>query len=185
MCYTSSHNVKNQIVHIALKEDSVLSEKIYDRIVAYILENQDKLYRLAYCYTNNKDSALDIVQNAIVKALENYDSLRNPNAIKTWMYRIVVNEALTFLKKQNREIACEPTEFLDEVYYEPSYEPGLSLYMEINKLPREMQTVIMLHFFEELTLKEVSMITGVNLNTVKSRLYAALAKLKIMIKEVS
>ena len=57
--------------------------------------------------------------------------------------------------------------------------------MEIHKLPPEMQTVIMLHYFEEMTLKEISTVTGVNLNTVKSRLYSALGKLKKLVREVS
>lgn len=183
MCYTQTYD--NTIIPISPKEEVLLSEKTYDRLVQYILDNQNKLYRLAYFYVNNKDHALDIVQNAIVKALENSTSLRNPDAINTWMYRIVVNESLSFLKRQNREIACEPAELKDEIYYEPAYEPGLSLYMEIHQLPPEQQTIIMLHFFEGFTLKEVASITGVNLNTIKSRLYSALNKLKKLIKEVS
>lgn len=173
------------IMNFSLEEVSSLDQTTYDKIVAYVIENQNKLYRLAYYYSSNPDSAMDIVQNAIVKALENFGSLRNPDAIKTWMYRIVVNEALTYLKKQNKEIVCEPTELKEEVYYESAYEPGLSIYTEIHKLSPEMQTVITLHYFEGLTLKEVATITGVNLNTVKSRLYSALDKLKSMIKEVS
>ena len=188
MCYTEAYD---NVIPISQKEagqdkeENPLAEKNYDRIVSYILENQDKMYRLAYYYVSNKESALDIVQNAIVKALENSASLKNPDAIRTWIYRIVVNESLTFLKKQNREIACEPTDLESEVYYESAYEPGLSLYVEIHKLPPEMQTVIMLHYFEEMTLKEISTVTGVNLNTVKSRLYSALGKLKKLVREVS
>ena len=93
MCYTQTYD---NVIDISQKEGSLLSEKTYDRIVAYILENQNKLYRLAYYYVNQKEPALDIVQNAIVKALENCGSLKNPDAVNTWMYRIVVNEALTY-----------------------------------------------------------------------------------------
>ena len=182
MCYTQTYD---NVIDISQKEGSLLSEKTYDRIVAYILENQNKLYRLAYYYVNQKEPALDIVQNAIVKALENCGSLKTPDAVNTWMYRIVVNEALTYLRKQKREILCEPADLNEQVYYESAYETGLSLYAEIHRLPQEMQTVILLHFFEGLTLKEVSSVTGVNLNTVKSRLYSALRKLKKIIREAS
>lgn len=188
MCYTESYDNVIPISKIETgpdKEENPLAEKTYDRIVNYIIENQDKMYRLAYYYVSNRENALDIVQNAIVKALENSASLKNPDAIRTWIYRIVVHESLTFLKKQNREIACEPTELQNEVYYESAYEPGLSLYTEIHKLPPEMQTVILLRYFEELSLKEVAAVTGVNLNTVKSRLYSALGKLKKLVREVS
>lgn len=177
---------QNNIVPISKdREENPLAEKTYDRIVRYILENQGKMYRLAYFYVSSKEDALDIVQNAIVKALENSASLKNPDAVRTWIYRIVVNEALTFLKRQHREVTCEPADLESEVYYESAYEPGLSLYTEIHKLPPEMQTIITLHYFEELTLKEVAAVTGVNLNTVKSRLYSALDKLKKLVKEVS
>ena len=97
----------------------------------------------------------------------------------------MVNEALTYLRKQKREILCEPADLNEQVYYESAYETGLSLYAEIHRLPQEIQTVILLHFFEGLTLKEVSSVTGVNLNTVKSRLYSALRKLKKIIREAS
>lgn len=160
-----------------------MAKNTYDKIVEYIIENQQKFYRIAYCYVYNKDSALDIVQNAICKALEHYHSLRNPDAVKTWFYRILVNESLTYIKKNGKEIAYEPTELKEEIYYEAKFEPGFAIYDEINKLSKEMKTVVVLHFFEQLTLKEVSEVTGVNLNTVKSRLYAALSKLKEGLKE--
>lgn len=161
-----------------------MAGKTYDKIVSYILENQDNLYRLAYFYVSNRENALDIVQNSIVKALENSGSLRNPDAVKTWIYRIVVNESMTFLRKNSREILYEPADFPDEGSHEPEYEKNITLYREIKKLPSKMQTVIMLHFFQNFTLKEIAAITDTNLNTVKSRLYKALDQLKIQIKEV-
>lgn len=160
-----------------------MARDTYEKIVEYIIENQQKFYRIAYCYVYNRDSALDIVQNAICKALEHYHGLRNPDAIKTWFYRILVNESLTFIKKNGKEIAFEPTELKEEIYYESKFEPGFAVYEEISKLSKEMQTVVVLHFYEQLTLKEISEVTGVNLNTVKSRLYGALSKLEEGLKE--
>lgn len=152
----------------------------YDMVVKHILENQEKSYRIAYSYVHEKEAALDIVQNAICKALESYRSLRNEDAIKTWYYRIIVNEALQYIRKYKREISCEPGEMQEGIYVERAYEPESGVYEMICKLPEQMQTVVMLHYFEQLTLKEISVVTGVNLNTVKSRMYAALAKLKGM-----
>ena len=74
-----------------------MRQDIYDLTVAYILENQEKFYRLAYSYVQDRDSALDVVQNSICQALEKCWGLRNPAAMKTWFYRIVVNEALQYL----------------------------------------------------------------------------------------
>ena len=52
----------------------------------------------------------------------------------------------------------------------------------MDALPPEMGTVIRLRFYEELTLREISQITGQNLSTVKSRLYAGLKKLRIALE---
>ena len=75
---------------------------IYDLLVQHILTNQKKFYRIAYCYVYQKEAALDIIQNAVCKALENYQSLKNDQAIKTWFYRILINECLQYLKKYKK-----------------------------------------------------------------------------------
>lgn len=64
----------------------------------YITQNQQAFYRLAYSYTKNSDAALDVVQDAIVKGIEKLHTLRNPAYMKTWFYRILVNEGLNYLR---------------------------------------------------------------------------------------
>ena len=75
---------------------------LYERLIQYILENQDRFYRVAYSYTRHQEDALDVVQSAVCKALEAHESIKNENAIKTWFYRILINESLTVLKKRKR-----------------------------------------------------------------------------------
>lgn len=157
----------------------------YDYIVQYIIENQEKFYRLAYSYTRNKDSALDIVQNAICKALEHYDSIRNMDFVKTWFYRVLVNESLSFIKYNQKEIACDNAQMEEPVYYESAYEPQEHLYDQINNLAPEIQIVIKLRFYEDMALKEIASITNTNLNTVKTRLYTGLKQLRIQLEEVA
>jgi RNA polymerase sigma-70 factor (ECF subfamily) len=155
-----------------------LNEPIYDKLIKHILQNQENFYRIAYCYVYQKEAALDIVQNAICKALENYSSLRNVNAIKTWFYRILINECLQYLNKHKREILCEPTELREDVYYEEAFETKLEIYQKVCELPEHLKTIVILHYFEQLTLKEISQSIEVNLSTVKTRLYTALNRLK-------
>lgn len=99
-----------------------MRQELYDRIVAYIVENQEKFYRLAYSYVRNQEDALDIVQNAVCKALEHYETLKNEDAVRTWFYRIVVNESMAFLKKNRREIPTEDGFAAEIPYYEAGYE---------------------------------------------------------------
>lgn len=152
-------------------------------LTEFLLENQQKFYRYAFTYVHHRELAMDMVQNSFVKAIEQLHTLRNPAAMKTWFYRILTNECLQALKKAKRENLVEPTDIQDEIYLEKAYEPSLELYEAVRQLAPETQTIIYLHYYEEYTLKEISKITGDNLNTVKSRLYAGLKKLKTIVKE--
>lgn len=155
---------------------------IYDKTVEYILENQNQFYRLAYSYVNDKDSALDIVQNAICNALEKCGSIRNPNAIKTWFYRVIVNEALQYIRQNKKETVCDPQEMKEPVYEEPAFSEQKEVYDKVQKLPEKLRTVVVLRFYEELSLQEIADVTGENLSTVKSRLYKGLAELERSVK---
>lgn len=154
-----------------------------EQFIEFLLENQQKFYRYAFTYVHHRETAMDTVQNSFLKAMEQLSTLRNPAAMKTWFYRILTNECLQALKKSKRENLVEPCYIQDEIYLEKAYEPALELYEAVRQLPPETQTIIFLHYYEEYTLKEISQITGSNLNTVKSRLYAGLKKLKEIVKE--
>ena len=160
-----------------------MKQDLYDYIVAYIVENQNKFYRLAYSYVRNREDALDVVQNAVCKALENYGGIRNEGAISTWFYRILVNESLLFIKERKRMTLGE-TDQEEAHYEEKGFEIQDDLYDSINRLDGDTHTIIKLRFFEELSLKEIAQITEMNLNTVKARLYRGLRQLKVNIQEV-
>lgn len=154
-----------------------------EQLTQFLLDNQQSFYRFAFTYVHERETAMDMVQNSFLKAIEQIHTLRNPQAMKTWFYRILTNECLQTLKKAKREFPAEPADIKEEIYLEKAYEPELELYEAVRRLSPETQTIIMLHYYEGYTLKEVSQITGDNLNTVKSRLYAGLKKLKTIIKE--
>ena len=160
-----------------------MKQDLYDYIVAYIVENQNKIYRLAYSYVRNREDALDVVQNTVCKALENYGGIRNEGAISTWFYRILVNESLLFIKERKRMTLGE-TDQEEAHYEEKGFEIQDDLYDSINRLDGDTQTIIKLRFFEELSLKEIAQIMEMNLNTVKARLYRGLRQLKVNIQEV-
>lgn len=160
-----------------IREGNAMKQDLYYKIVDYIIENQNKFYRLAYSYVQNQDDAMDVVQSAIYNALENYGALRNENAVKTWFYRILVNESLLLKKKQKESLLGE-TEKMEIYYYERGYDITECPLEEMDCLDEDTQTIIKLRFFEELPLKEISDITKMNLNTVKAKLYRGLKLLK-------
>ena len=56
---------------------------IYKKLSNHLIQNQDKFYRLSYTYLRNENDALDIVQNAILKALEKYKDIKNIEEYKS------------------------------------------------------------------------------------------------------
>ena len=151
-------------------------------LVEHILDGQTDFYRLAMSYVKNRDAALDVVQEAIVKALSKVDTVREPAYLKTWFYRILINEAMNHFRRNRNLVSLE--EVMADRAAEPR-DPGerLDLYDAIDRLSFPEQTVIKLRYFEDMKLEEIAQATGANLNTVKSRLYKAIRKLKDMTGE--
>ena len=160
-----------------------MKQILYEKLIQYILENQDRFYRVAYSYTRHQEDALDAVQSAVCKALEAHENIKNADAIRTWFYKILINECLTVLKKRGKVVLTADTVEQEEVYYEKGYEQGGDIEQELEKLEMDIQVIIKLRFFEEMKKKKISGITGFNLNTVKTKLYRGLKLLKENIQE--
>lgn len=150
-----------------------------DVLIDYIRENQSKLYKIAYTYTKDQELALDVVQEAITKALENINKLKNEEFVKTWFFRILINESLKSIKKNKNKLECELTE--NEIYLNNNEEKiveNIDMYNNLQKLNNKLKTVIILRFFENLKIEEIAIITNTNISTVKSRLYKGLNEMK-------
>lgn len=148
-----------------------------ETLTAFLIETQERSYRLAYSLLRDREDALDAVQTAACRALERQDSLRDPGAVRTWFTRILMNACNDLLRQRMRVVPFpENGEEPSQEDPEPSDE---TLARRVDALPAEVGTVIKLRFYEELTLKEIGEITGQNINTVKSRLYAGLKKLRV------
>ena len=154
-----------------------MDNNIRQQLNAYIVSHQEDFYRLAFSYVKNRDAALDVVQESIVRALSKSDSLRQPEYLKTWFYRILLNASRNHYRRNKRLVPLEDSVADGPA---PAGDPAerLDLYAAIDRLDPKEQAIIRLRFFEDMKLEEISHITGVNLNTVKSRLYKSLRKLR-------
>ena len=148
------------------------------QLTAFLVENQERFYRLAYSYLQDREEALDAVQAAVCRALERQDGLREADAMRTWFYRILVNVCVDTLRRR-KLVTLMPPEALDSGSYEDPLPPDEDLAKRVEALPPEVSTIVKLRFYEELSLKEISAVTGWNLSTVKTRLYTGLKKLRV------
>lgn len=148
-------------------------------LIEYIKENQEKFYRIAYTYTKNQEIALDVVQEAITKSLENINKLRHEEYVKTWFYRILINESIK--ASRNSKVFVDYDSVEKELHinsHENELVEKIDIYETIQKLNQKLKTVIILRFFENLKIEEIAYITKTNSNTVKSRLYKGMEEIK-------
>lgn len=158
-------------------------QEMFDLVEEFVQENRQKHYRIAYSYVRNEQDALDIVQEATLKALRSINRLREVRYLKTWFYRILVNTALDFIRKHGRVTLMEDDTIDFFLPSEVNHPENVDLQKAIYELEPMYQTVIILRFFEDLKLSEIAKITDVNLNTVKTRLYTALRQLRVEMGE--
>ncbi len=140
-----------------------------------LVAQYEKYYRMAYSYVHSESDAQDIVQEAAYKAIYHAGKLKQQEFADTWICRIVINEAINYVKKNKKPyVDLEEADIGREAVYE-----DVDLKAAIDRLPPKDKTIIILRFFEEMSLEQIAQICNENVNTIKSRLYRTLKKLKL------
>ena len=153
------------------------------KLTDYLVTDQARFYRLAYSYLKDREEALDAVQTAVCRALEKQRELKDPEALRAWFYHILVNVCMDALRRR-KLVTLVPPEALDAGSYEDPLPADGDLAKRVEALPPEVSTIVKLRFYEELSLKEISAVTGAPLSTVKTRLYTGLKKLRVSLEGV-
>lgn len=152
-------------------KDSQKEELVHEQLV----NNYDKYYRIAYSYVFQEQDAMDIVQESAYRAILKSDSLKRPEYADTWICRIIMNEAVRFLEKYRKN-----TVNIEEVPEtgKPDRIEDMDLQAALGRLDSTDRTIVVLRYFEEEKLEAIAWMLDMNVNTVKSRLYRAMDKLK-------
>ena len=142
----------------------------------FLTTHLDGAYRFAYAYVKDHPTAEDVVAESVEKALSKFGTLKDPGKIKPWFYQIVANNAKNALKKRSKIV------YLDEFSSCASEADDYSqLHLEdlFKILSADERAIVALRFFEQHKLSEIAEILSVNENTVKTRLYSVLKKLRM------
>ena len=151
-----------------------------------ILENYNQYYRLAYSYVHNEADANDIVQNGAYKAIKSSSTLKKPEFATTWVYRIMLNECFQYVRQPKHSSYENMLEEhgVEMRAMEDTYE-NVDLQRALDALPKKDKAIIILKYFEDKRLEEIAEILNENINTVKSRLYRTMKKLRSVLEETS
>lgn len=166
------------------EEKDYLLEKI-------MIEYGTELVRLAFSYVRDKEVAKDLVQNTFIKCYNNLESYRFEAQIKTWLYRITINECKDYLKSWHYKMV-QVKSFINETTKAvlPSIEKTvIDKYKDeeikdiILSLPKIYREVVYLYYYNSLNTEEIAGVLDISVNTVKTRLRRAKHRLEPMIKE--
>ncbi|MBB6623586.1 sigma-70 family RNA polymerase sigma factor [Clostridium gasigenes] len=151
-----------------------------EAFVKLIMENEKTMYRVAKNYLSSDEDVIDVIGEATLKAYEKLKSLRNNSYFKTWLIRILINECYIILRKNKREVLDFEESVVDEIHID-SYE-DLDLYKAMELLPSNMRLVLSLHYYDDLSVKDISCALDIKENTVKTNLKRGREKLYALLK---
>ncbi|MBQ8280308.1 MAG: RNA polymerase sigma factor [Roseburia sp.] len=153
----------------AKRGDAVAFAGLYQQVYA-------DLYRFALYTLKNKTDAEDAVSETVVDAFATIGRLRDANAFKGWIFRILYNKCKDKLREYTKKDAELPEDYR-EVPVEEKVEEGAVMRALFFELGEEDRMIISMHLFAGYTSKEIAKLLGLNENTVRSKESRALKKL--------
>ena len=146
----------------------------------FLLE-KEYLYKCAFLYTKNREDALDLVQNCILKCMVSIRELREPQYFRTWMTKIMINCFNNESVKKRKYVLLEK-EVLKEENTALSAEEKMDLYHAIDHLKFPYKEIIVQHYFASNKLTEIAEVLDMPIGTVKAYHSKAKAKLREMME---
>lgn len=135
------------------------------------------------------DDADDILQNTFIKAWSNIGNFRGDSQVLTWLYRIAINETLTFLgKRQLQSVSLESNEgsvaeqLESDTYFNGDHADAL-LQEAIGRLPEKQRIIFELKYYENMKYEEMSKILGTSVGALKASYHIAVKKIESFLKE--
>ncbi|MBE6293930.1 MAG: sigma-70 family RNA polymerase sigma factor [Bacteroidales bacterium] len=168
-------------VIIARLQDPALQADAFSEIVK---RHSEQIYWHIRRMVLTHDDANDILQNTFIKAWNGINNFRGESQISTWLYRIAINETLTFLNhKQPQQISLDTVEgsiaeqLESDIYFNGEHADAL-LHEAISTLPEKQRIIFDLKYFQEKKYEEISEILGTSIGALKASYHIAVKKIE-------
>ena len=153
-----------------------------------LLKRYEKLiYHYGLRMTGKNEDALDLMQEVFISVFRNLGTYRGEGSFKPWLFRIAHFRCIEFYRRKRpmQSLDEAPEIASDELSHEQQLggdQQNTQLIHAMQHLPLAQKAVLELKFFGHFTFDEIAAQTGISVNTVKSRLYSALEKMKILME---
>lgn len=140
------------------------------------------MYNLAFSITKNNADAAEILSETVFRAYKNRCALKNPDLFKGWILKITHNTAVEYIRKNSKTVTFNDLEIIS-----PPHDIGivnkLSVHQAINQLKQPYRTAVVLYYYEDLSVLQISKITNSTPVAVKQHLARAKKQLRDILKE--
>jgi len=151
----------------------------------------ESIIRLAFMYVGNKQTAEDIVQDVFLKAFEQQKSFRGESSYETYLYRMTINRCHDHFRSwsfKNLFLTNESVNYAENVSSAETKAmvnfDTTVLWEQLQTLPLKYREVLILYYYQDLKLEEISNLLSISTNTVKTRLRRAKNRLKDTLSKV-
>jgi RNA polymerase sigma-70 factor (ECF subfamily) len=146
---------------------------------------QERIYYFVRRMVVDHDDADDVVQNVFIKAWNNIDSFRADSKLFTWLYRIAVNESLSFLRNKKLHaffsLSSHEANMVKSLHADNHFdgtEIQKRLREAIVRLPQKQQLVFNMRYYEDLSYNQMSEILGTSVGALKASYHIAAKKIE-------
>lgn len=175
----------NESELVALLQDARTQRQGFEQVVARYSE---QLYWQIRRMVLSHEDANDLLQNTFIKAWTSIDYFRAEAKLSTWLYRIALNECLTFLNRQRATVSLDDPEAsvlqrLESDAYFSGDKAQLALQKALLTLPEKQRMVFNLKYFQEMKYEEMSGIFGTSVGALKASYHHAVKKIEKFLEE--
>jgi len=170
---------------IELVELFRIADKKHYAFNLLVRKYQEKIYYFVRRLVIDHNDTDDVVQNIFIKVWKNLGSFREDSKLFTWLYRIAVNESLSFIKsRQLRSYLSlsSPEAMMVKSLHNDNYYDGTEIQKRLAKaiinLPKKQQLVFTMRYYDDLSYDEMSEILGTSVGALKASYHFAVKKIE-------
>ena len=142
--------------------------------LSFITSYKSIMYKIAYGYLSSEADSMEALDEAVYLGFAKIRQLKDPDALKSWVTRILINECYRILRNRKKIVLSQD---LPEIPSE-EYEPSMTVKSAVENLPEELKEIIILRYFADYSVKDTATFLDLPQGTVATRSRKALELLK-------
>ncbi|WP_339320896.1 sigma-70 family RNA polymerase sigma factor [Paenibacillus sp. FSL W8-0194] len=170
-------------MNIDVNESEVLRAQKGDKeaFISIMKGVELRMYNIAKSIVRQDEDCADAMQETALKAYRALPTLQNPRFFNTWVCRILINECNTLLRKKSKTVSmAEPPQ---AAYVPPVEDLRMDLRDAVDRLEETQRMIVILYYFEDMTIQQIADMLEMSAGAVKTRLYRARMALSRRLKE--